>query len=72
MNAEQVVEIMCRELGAIGQYYRNDWSDFDGRSLRSQLAGLASWGTQAVKAPIETQEEFTGFTEMLAEQEHDG
>ena len=67
MNAEKVVEIMGRELAAIGQYYRNDWSDFDGRTLRSQLADLASWGAKAAKG--ETQEEYANFTKMLAEQD---
>ena len=66
MKAEKVIEIMGRELRAIGKYYRNDWSDFDGRSLRSQLENLASWGEKATKG--DTQEEFTGFTEMLTEQ----
>lgn len=67
MDAKKVVEIMGRELGAIGQFYRNDWSDFDGRSLRSQLNELASWGKHAING--ETQEEFTRFTERLAEQD---
>ena len=70
MDAAKVVEIMGRELAAIGQYYRNDWSDFDGRTLRSQLADLASWGDKATKG--ETQEEYADFTEMLAEQASDG
>jgi hypothetical protein len=70
MDAAKVVEIMGRELAAIGQYYRNDWSGFDGRTLRSQLADLASWGDKATKG--ETQEEYTDFTEMLVEQASDG
>lgn len=70
MDAVKVVEIMGRELVAIGQYYRNDWSDFDGRTLRSQLDDLVSWGNKATKG--ETQEEYTAFTEMLAEQANDG
>lgn len=66
MNEKNVIEIMGRELAAIGQYYRNDWSDFDGRTLRSQLAGLAAWGKQAANGEIV--DEFTSFTEMLTEQ----
>lgn len=70
MNAEKVVEIMGRELGAIGQYYRNDWSDFDGRTLRSELNELAQWGAGAVKG--EGALDFTDFTDMLADQASDG
>lgn len=70
MNAEKVVEIMGRELGAIGQYYRNDWSGFDGRTLRSELDRLARWGAGAVNG--DGPEDFTEFTEQLAEQANDG
>lgn len=31
------VEDLKAEVKAIGQYWRNDWSDFDGRTLRYQL-----------------------------------
>lgn len=67
MNAEKIVEIMGRELDAIGQYYRNDWSGFDGRTLQGELNRLATWGIGAVKG--EGVEDFTEFTEQLAEQD---
>lgn len=36
-NATKVAEA----LGLLGASYRGDWSDFDGRTLRSELDGLA-------------------------------
>ena len=56
-------KIIVRELTALGQYWRNDWSDFDGRSLRSDLEDLTNWFEN------ETDVEFTEFTEMLKRQE---
>ena len=68
-RTEKVAKVICRELYAIGQYYRNDWSEFDGRSLQVQLEDLALWIDKATNG--ETQEEYMGFTKLLAEQAHD-
>ncbi len=38
MATHTLIAQALRELGAA---YRSDWSDFDGRSLRSELDGLA-------------------------------
>lgn len=58
------INIAIRELRALGQYYRNDWSGFDGRTLRDQLAEFANF------LSAET-EDFTLFTELLEEQKDD-
>ncbi len=34
---EKRIEIAIRELTSLGQGWRNDWSGFDGRTLRRQL-----------------------------------
>ena len=60
---------MGRELNALGQSYRNDWSDFDGRTLRSQLGGLVTWSFEALKNGA--QPDFTYFSDSLKEQEED-
>jgi len=61
MQTATIVEVMGRELRALGQRYRNDWSDFDGRTLRSELDSLVMWSTQAMSG--QTEEEFTQFSE---------
>ena len=35
--------IVVRELRALGQAWRNDWSEFDGRQLRDQLDAIANF-----------------------------
>ncbi len=59
-------ENLIRELQALGQYYRNDWSDFDGRSLRSELSQICSWYKDENDV-----DEFKVFSEMLEEQTND-
>lgn len=65
MIAEDIIQSMRRELNALGQYYRNDWSDFDGRTLRSQLNQLTNWSIRVVDDKVE---DFTEFTELLEDQ----
>ena len=65
MIAEDIIQSMRRELNALGQYYRNDWSDFDGRTLRSQLNQLTNWSIKAIDDKVE---DFTEFTELLEDQ----
>lgn len=65
MIAEDIIQSMRRELNALGQYYRNDWSDFDGRTLRSQLNQLTDWSIRVVD---DKAEDFTEFTELLEDQ----
>ena len=61
-------EVAAREMRRLGQYYRNDWSDFDGRTLRYHLDALAEWLTLPFDKDVE---EFTNFSEMLEEQERE-
>ena len=56
-------EILKREISALGQYYRNDWSFFDGRTLRKELDSIMEWFTDETKT-----EEFTTFSEELKNQ----
>lgn len=36
------IEAVQQTLGALGSAWRNDWSDFDGRTLRSQLNEISA------------------------------
>jgi len=55
-------DILLRELSCLGQYYRNDWSDFDGRTLRYEL-------NQLIKFIESDDKEFNEFSQQLKEQE---
>lgn len=46
MTDKEILTIVLREMTAIGQGWRLDWSDFDGRTLRDQLNSLASWAEE--------------------------
>lgn len=59
------LKIVARELSALGQYYRNDWSDFDGRTLRDQLQGIAIW------MAIPDTDDYTHFSDLLDKQEEE-
>lgn len=48
MDADQVLEIVLREMCAIGRGWRQDWIDFDGRTLRAQLDCIADWAQGAL------------------------
>lgn len=36
-----LLEQHCAELEAMGDYYRRDWSGFDGRTFRNEMEQLA-------------------------------
>ena len=55
--------ILERELKALGQYYRNDWSNFDGRTLRNQIDTIFEWFNNNEET------EFVEFSEKLAGQD---
>ncbi len=39
-------------LGVLGNTYRNDWSEVDGRNIRSQLDRIASYLDKGTKLPV--------------------
>ena len=45
----------------LGEHYRNDWSSFDGRSLRMELDELASWLTSDRLFDLEAWRESVGI-----------
>ena len=53
MKAEKVLKIVNREMCAYGDGWRADWSDFDGRTLRSQLDSVASWSVKALASEVD-------------------
>jgi len=59
MNKTKILE---RELKALGQYYRNDWSEFDGRTLKNQIEKIFDWFNK------EDEIEFVEFSEQLSNQ----
>jgi len=65
MKPEKIIEIITRELSALGTRWRMDVSDFDGRTLRNQLSCLTDWADKALKG--ESIKEFKEFTENLEE-----
>ena len=65
MKAEKVLEIVNRELTAIGNGWRYDWSDFDGRSLSSQLSSISSFSDRALKSDVDI--DYTEGTEFEEE-----
>lgn len=50
MDAKQVLEIVLREMTAIGQGWRTDWSEFDGRTLRLQLDKISKFANEALQS----------------------
>lgn len=65
MEAVKVLGIVQREILAIGQGWRMDWSDFDGRNLRHQLRRVSEFASNALKSEVDL--DFTGGTEFLKE-----
>jgi len=63
MKAEKVLQIVQREICAIGEDWRMDWSDFDGRILRDQLDAISSFIDMALKSDVDI--DFTEGTERL-------
>lgn len=41
MAEDARIEAIAAGIQALGEAYRDDWSDFDGRTLRAQLNGYA-------------------------------
>ena len=66
----KILDIVLREIRAIGQGWRMDWNDFDGRTLRSQINGIAAWAGRARTDP--NTPEYTDGTEFLKHQEEGG
>ncbi|MDD5616329.1 MAG: hypothetical protein PHH85_09025 [Candidatus Methanoperedens sp.] len=54
------IEVLKAEVRAIGQYWRNDWSSFDGRELRDQI-------NKAIDN-FEHETDLYHFRDLLAEQ----
>lgn len=50
-DSKAILEIVLREAAAIGEGWRYDWSDFDGRSLRSQMDELVAWARKSQAGP---------------------
>ncbi len=44
----KIIQTLLREMRAYGAAWRADWSDFDGRTLRDQLGGLATWAERCL------------------------
>ena len=65
LSTERVLEITLREMQAIGQAWRLDWSDFDGRVLRNQLNDLSDWAEKAARD--DTRSEYIAGSEFLSE-----
>ena len=51
MNEAKILDVVLREIQAVGQAWRLDWNDFDGRTLRSQMEAIASWAARARANP---------------------
>ena len=62
MKPEKVLEILRREMVAIGWAWRGNWGDFDGRTLRNQLNSLDDWAKKALLSETDiTCQEGTDF-----------
>jgi hypothetical protein len=48
METRTEIEIVLGAVGALGESWRGDWRDFDGRSLRSQLDELVGLARRAL------------------------
>lgn len=65
MNKKDKLNILCREVDAIGVGWRMDWSEFDGRQLMRQLQSLTEW------ALSDNIDDITEGTEFLEYQSRD-
>lgn len=61
MSETDYIEENCLELEALGQYYRNDWSEVDGRTIRMELETIAE--------NLRNKTYSTEYRELLKEQE---
>ena len=66
MDAQKVLDIVLREMTAIGEGWRADWNGFDGRTLRHQLGKLADWARMALRSDNDL--DYTDGTEFLKDQ----
>jgi hypothetical protein len=67
VDAEKVLDIVLREMAAIGAGWRADWKGFDGRTLRHQLNNLANWARFALHSSDDDLD-CTEGTEFLEDQ----
>lgn len=58
------IEKMCIALETLGQGYRNDWSEVDGRTIRSQLDDASKHISKALNG-----EDVTEYANYLIEKE---
>ena len=65
IKTERILQVVLREMMAVRDYWRSDWSDFDGRTLECQLEGIEEWANKAIAN--ETNEEYTGETDSSRE-----
>ena len=61
---EEILAVVLREMVAVGNRWRMDWSDFDGRQLRYELDAIAKWSMDALEGKVE--EEYTEESEAYA------
>lgn len=59
-------EILTRELEALGEGYRNDWSMFDGRVLQSEIQSILNWFNDETKT-----KDFNSFSKKLEDSYED-
>lgn len=59
-------EILIKEFNALGQMYRNDWSTFDGRVLKSEISIITDY-----IANYKKDLNLTYFSDLLKDQEED-
>lgn len=48
MTEKEILAVVLREMTQYGFAWRSNWNDFDGRTLRSQLNGIANWAKNPV------------------------
>lgn len=70
ITQDERIKITIREMKALGQTWRNDWSDFDGRTLRYQLELLANF-LGSTDPESEDAEDFTAYSTELKIQEEE-
>ncbi len=68
MKESNVISVLSREMRAIGDGWRINWSDFDGRQLQYQLHALAKWGEDAM-TETETESDYAEGSAFLAQRE---
>ena len=59
LTAEARIEWTARALTRLGGYWRKDWNDFDGRTLRDQLGAIEAV-LMGAKPPFDVDEAYGG------------